>query len=41
VVNSRDTENIDEQVKKQTKNINNTDPTSKTGEGLKQGAHEG
>jgi hypothetical protein len=35
------TENIDEQVNKQTKNINKTDPTSKTGVGLKQSAHEG
>jgi hypothetical protein len=40
-VNSRDTENIGEQVKKQTKNINKTDPRLKTGVGLKQGAHEG
>jgi hypothetical protein len=41
MINSRDTENIGEQVKKQTKNTNNTDPISKTGEGLKQGVREG
>jgi hypothetical protein len=28
-VNSRDTDNIDEQFKKQTKNISNTDPHEK------------
>jgi hypothetical protein len=41
MINSRDTENIGEQVKKQTKTMSNTDHTSKTVVVLKQSAREG